>query len=121
MCNRLRLLRTVWPQSPQVSITVESLQRRFESLSNVDLGGLSLPELIKRTIRESWNDAVFGQGGRMAFYHFLAIFPALLVLRVAAEGVGAFGPQFATTLSDACRQLLPDEVARIIEQTMADF
>lgn len=61
------------------------------------LGGLSLREVLRRTIRESWEDAVFGQGGRMAFYHFLALFPSLLVfpLRTRAGSPNAIaGPMF---------------------------
>jgi len=34
------------------------------------LGGLSLWQLLRRTARETWQDSVFGQGGRMAFYQF---------------------------------------------------
>src|SRR3954454_16884552 len=55
-------------------------------VQSVDLGGLSFLELAKRTARASWRDAVFGQGSRMAFYRFLAIFPALLLpLALAAR------------------------------------
>jgi uncharacterized BrkB/YihY/UPF0761 family membrane protein len=39
-------------------------------------GGLSWRELLKRTWCERWRDAVFGQAARLAFYHFLAIFPS---------------------------------------------
>ena len=47
-----------------------------KSIGNLwTLGGLSLFDLLRRTVRECWQDEVFGQGGRMAFYHFLAIFP----------------------------------------------
>jgi uncharacterized BrkB/YihY/UPF0761 family membrane protein len=45
--------------------------------TSCNFGGFSLPEFLRRTIRESWNHAVFGQAGRMAFYHFLPIFPIL--------------------------------------------
>jgi membrane protein len=85
------------------------------------LGGLSLPELIRRTIRESWGDAVFGQGGRMAFYQFLAIFPALLVLRVAADHIGTMGPQVRAALVDTSQQILPSEVAQLIREVAHEF
>src|SRR4051812_21299461 len=63
-------------EAPEVA---KCSRRYFES---VDIGGLSLYELAKRTVRASWRDAVFGQGSRMAFYHFLAIFPSLLIFLV---------------------------------------
>ena len=63
------------------------------------LGGLSLWELIRRTARESWEDSVFGQGGRMAFYHFLAIFPSLII--------SAGPPYFRDALLDLSRRTLP--------------
>ena len=44
-----------------------------------NLGGLSLKELLWPTARESWEDEVFGQAARLAFYHLLGLFPALLL------------------------------------------
>ena len=46
------------------------------------LGGLSARELVKRTARQTWQDDIFGQAARLAFYHFLAIFPVLLLLLI---------------------------------------
>jgi membrane protein len=81
------------------------------------LGGLSLPELLRRTTRESWQDDVFGQGGRMAFYHFLAIFPALLVLLAISARVPHLGGQMKNTLQDLSSQLLPDQVSQLFQHT----
>ena len=44
------------------------------------LRGLSWLELAKRTCRKSWEDEVFGQSARLAFYFFFAMFPVLLLL-----------------------------------------
>src|SRR6266567_4745515 len=46
------------------------------------LRGLSLRELAKRTFRKSWEDEVFGQSARLAFYFFFAMFPVLLLLDI---------------------------------------
>jgi uncharacterized BrkB/YihY/UPF0761 family membrane protein len=46
------------------------------------LRGLSWRELAKRTLRRSWEHEIFGQAARLAFYYFLGIFPALLLLLV---------------------------------------
>jgi membrane protein len=73
------------------------------------LGGLSLWELIRRTARESWEDSVFGQGGRMAFYHFLAIFPSLII----SAGL----PYFRDALLDLSRRIMPEQVSNLFEQS----
>ena len=82
------------------------------------LGGLSLPELLRRTARESWEDAVFGQGSRMAFYQFLAIFPALVVFLALSGRVpqGHHG-----VFHDMSRQVLPGQVTRLFESTASDL
>src|ERR1700728_1257069 len=67
------------------------------------LGGLSLWELIRRTPRESWEDSVFGQGGRMAFYHFLAIFPSFII--------SARLPYFRDALLDLSRRIMPEQAS----------
>src|SRR3954454_11285695 len=76
-------------------------------LQSVDLGGLSFLELAKRTARASWRDAVFGQGSRMAFYHFLAIFPALLLLLALAAGMPGIGAESKDAILNLSRQVLP--------------
>ena len=44
--------------------------------------GLSWRELAKCTCRKSWDDEVFGQSARLAFYYFLSLFPVLLLLLI---------------------------------------
>jgi membrane protein len=85
------------------------------------LGGLSLPELLRRTIRESWEDEVFGQGGRMAFYHFLAIFPSMVVFLAFSASIPHLADQTKNALQDLSRQLLPSEVSRLMESVLADL
>ena len=46
------------------------------------LQGLSWRDLAKRTCRKSWDDEVFGQAARLAFYYFLSMFPVLLLLLI---------------------------------------
>ena len=83
------------------------------------LGGLSLWELVRRTARESWQDSVFGQGGRMAFYQFLAIFPSLLVLLAVATRVPHLGDFFKRSIQDLSQQVLPSQGAHLFA-TMID-
>jgi membrane protein len=52
----------------------------------------------------------------MAFYHFLAIFPALLVFLAISARVPHLGDAMKAALQDACRQVLPDQVARLFQR-----
>lgn len=85
------------------------------------LGGLSLWELLRRTARESWQDAVFGQGGRMAFYHFLAIFPSLMLVLMISQRVPHLGGHVNHALGELSGQLLPDQVSQLLRQTMDEM
>jgi membrane protein len=85
------------------------------------LGGLSLPDLLRRTARESWQDEVFGQGGRMAFYHFLAIFPSLLIFFLVSARVPHLGDHMKNALQEMSSQVLPDQVAQLLQNVMDEL
>ena len=84
------------------------------------LGGLSVRELLRRTWAESWHDAVFGQAGRMAFYHFLAIFPSLLILLAFARHIPIIVPLKATILGVA-KEFLPPQASSLVEQMLTEL
>jgi hypothetical protein len=48
------------------------------------LGGLSLPDLLRRTARESWQDEVFGQGGRRYFRLFSSFSSSVRAFLISA-------------------------------------
>jgi len=79
------------------------------------LGGLSFADLLRRTARECWHDEVFGQGGRMAFYHFLAIFPSLLVLFTICARVPHVGDHMKNALQDLISQVLPSQASQLFQ------
>ena len=85
------------------------------------LGGLSYSDLLRRTVRECWQDEVFGQGGRMAFYHFLAIFPCLLVLFTISEHIPHIGAHMKTALQDLTRQVLPNQASQLFQGIMDEL
>jgi uncharacterized BrkB/YihY/UPF0761 family membrane protein len=85
------------------------------------LGGLSVPDLLRRTARESWEDEVFGQGGRMAFYHFLAIFPSLLIFFLISAHVPQLGDHTRNALREMSSQVLPDQVSQLIQNVMDEL
>lgn len=74
-------------------------------------GGLPWRELLARTWHETWEDAVFGQAARLGFYHFLAIFPSLLLLFFLLAKLAATGSALRSTLSSALGGILPSQAA----------
>jgi membrane protein len=85
------------------------------------LGGLSWRELARRTCRRSWEDEVFGQAARLAFYYFLGIFPALLLLLVVLNTFAGTGSEFRNTLLDSFRQIVPPEGSALITKTAGEL
>lgn len=79
--------------------------------------GLSWRVLAKRTYQRSWNDEVFGQAARLAFYFFFALFPLLLLLIMLSRSAD-LGSQLRTALLDLLRQILPLDVARMMAKTV---
>jgi membrane protein len=77
---------------------------------------LSWPDLLKRTIRESNADDCLGLAAQLAYYFFLALFPAILfvfaiasffpVTDVVGKGVNLLGP------------FLPPEVLRFLTEQL---
>jgi membrane protein len=85
------------------------------------LSGLSLPELLKRTARESWQDDVFGQAARLAFYHFIAIFPALLLILLPLARSAGAGADMRRVLIGSFRQFLPNDAALLVAGAIRDL
>lgn len=82
------------------------------------LRGLSWWELAKRTCRKSWEDEVFGQSARLAFYFFFAVFPVMLLLLILLEKVPGAGPELRSALLDSFGQVLPPETAALVSKTI---
>jgi membrane protein len=84
-------------------------------LANFDIP-LSWPELIKRTVKETMSDDVQGLASQLAYYFFLALFPALLCLLAIAS----FFPlqSFADDVVRLLGPFAPREVLDIIQQEM---
>lgn len=78
-------------------------------------GGLGWRELILHTWHETWEDELFGQAARLAFYHFLAIFPCLLLLFFVLSNFPALEGRLRDTLLESLRSLLPQQSAELME------
>jgi len=85
------------------------------------LGGLSLSDLVRRTIRQSWRDEVFGQGGRLAFYHFLAIFPSLLLFFTISARFPHLNDHLQNALRDLSKQLLPNQASQLFQTVSGEL
>src|SRR4051812_21363146 len=85
------------------------------------LRGLSWQQWIRRTCRRSWEDEVFGQAARLAFYYFLAISPAVLLLLLLLQLFASTGSELRNTLLDAFQQMLPQDVSALIAKTTGEL
>jgi membrane protein len=83
--------------------------------------GLSCWALAKRTCRKSWDDEVFGQAARLAFYYFLSLFPVLLLLLILFDRLAGTGSNLRDTLLGAFQQILPREASALIAKTVAEL
>jgi membrane protein len=85
------------------------------------LGGLSPAELLRRALRESWRDDVFGQAARLAFYEFLAIFPVLLLILIPLAGLSGAGVDMRELLAGPLDQFLPADAALLLRAAIQDL
>ncbi|MGH9582339.1 MAG: YihY/virulence factor BrkB family protein [Bryobacteraceae bacterium] len=82
------------------------------------LRGLSWRELAKRTWREMWEDEIFAQSARLAFYFFFALSPVLLLLLILLAKSGGTGSEFRATLLDSFKQVLPPDASALVAKTI---
>ncbi len=85
------------------------------------LGGLSVPELLKRSARECWEDDLFGQAARLAFYHFLAIFPAFFLLLIPLSRFASAGEHMRVLFTGSIQQFLPQTAAALVGGVIHDL
>jgi membrane protein len=85
------------------------------------LRGLSWRELAKRTARRSWQHEVFGQAARLAFYYFLGIFPALLLLLVLLNTLSSTGSELRNTLLDYIQEIVPAGASALLARTLGEL
>jgi len=85
---------------------------------------LSWWDLAKRICRRSWDDEVFGQAARLAFYYFLSMFPVLLLLLIWLDkftGTASAGSGLRDTLLGAFQQILPGGASRLMAKTVGQL
>ncbi|MGE3508119.1 MAG: YihY/virulence factor BrkB family protein [Vicinamibacterales bacterium] len=77
---------------------------------------LSWGELLKRTLKETQADNGLGLAAQLAYYFFLALFPALLFL-IAMAGVFA-SPDLVSRLVNSMSGAAPPDVVNIIREQL---
>lgn len=82
------------------------------------LRGLSWRQLARRSCRKSWDDEVFGQSARLAFYFFFALFPVLLLLLILLVKSASPGSELRGALLDSFKQVLPPEASALVAKTI---
>lgn len=99
--------------------------RNEEEVTNSwSLQGLSWRDLAKRICRRSWDDEVFGQAARLAFYYFLSMFPVLLLLLILLDkfaGTASTGSDLRGTLLGAFQQILPQGASELMAKTVGQL
>ncbi len=89
-----------------------------EQTSPWKLGGLSALQLGKRTWAEMNKDDVFGRSAELAYYFFLAVFPALFFV-VSIFGIIAHGnPKFQQQLMTYMGSMMPGQASGLMKQTL---
>lgn len=83
--------------------------------------GITWFEVLRRTWHESWEDEVYGQAARLAFYHFLAIFPSILLLLIVLAKFPDEGRALRSTLIDGFGRILPRDAAGLIAKTVQEL
>jgi membrane protein len=85
------------------------------------LRGLSWRELAKRTCRSTWEDEVFGQAARLAFYYFLGMFPAILLLLLLLDTFAGAGSELRNMLLDSFQRIVPPGASALITKTTGEL
>jgi len=85
----------------------------FEPFRNLPVGW---GELFKRTVKESIEDGVTGLAAQLAYYFFLALFPALLFLVALAS----FFPleHLMDEITGALARFAPGDVVKIVQEQL---
>ena len=92
-------------------------EEKREQLSPWKLGGLSVRELAKRVWKSVNDDDVFGRSAQLAYYFFLALFPALIFLTALIGIVAGQNPQFRDSLLAYMSTALPATAYELVHKT----
>ena len=102
---------------PEV-VQQESTPGKREQLSPWKLGGLSVGELAKRVWKSINDDDVFGRSAQLAYYFFLALFPALICITALIGVFAASSAQLRQSLMSYIATALPPSAYDLVGKTL---
>lgn len=83
-----------------------------------DLGGLSWREFAVRVWRSLENDDIFNRSAQLAYYFFLALFPALICLTAVLGLIAGTGSRLHEVLIGYLATILPRTVFELVSGTL---
>jgi len=90
------------------------LQQETQKLKDIArLGGLSLPEFVRRVLKAIYADNCLGQAAQLAYYFLFALFPFLLLLTTLLGYIPV--PHLMTYLMSSLARVMPPEVLSLIQ------
>lgn len=93
-------------------------EEKREQLSPWTLGGISLPELGKRVWKSTLDDDVFGRSAQLAYYFFVAVFPALIFLTALLGLLAGPGTRLHDSLLTYIGTALPPTAYELLRKTL---
>ena len=84
------------------------------------LGGLTWPQLLRRTWRQMQDDDILGRASELAFNFVIAVFPALLVLLALFSIFASHASGLREQLFDMLPRLVPAQAADLIAKTVQE-
>ena len=92
--------------------------KQEESLSPWKLGGLSATELAKRVWKSVNDDDVFGRSAQLAYYFFLALFPALICVTALIGLLAGSSTKLHEALLSYIATALPPSAYELVSKTL---
>jgi membrane protein len=107
------------PQAEQgVGRTEKSVEEKRERLSPWKLGGLTAKELAKRVWASVNDDDIFGRSAQLAYYFFLALFPALICITSLIGLLAGSSAHLHDSLLRYMSAALPPAAFELVRQTL---
>ncbi|HWR13902.1 MAG TPA: YihY/virulence factor BrkB family protein [Terriglobales bacterium] len=84
-----------------------------------ELGGLTVPQLGRRVWAEiNGDDDVFGRAAELAYFFFLALFPALIFATAVLGLMAGPGSELRQSLLDYLARAMPPSASELVRQTL---
>ena len=117
---RSNLIEVVPENRRERQSNLQSAKRTKERHSPWKLGGLSVVELAKRVGRSMNDDDVFGRSAQLAYYFFLAVFPALIFVTALFGLFAGPGTKLHDSLLGYIGTAMPGAAYDLVRKTLGE-